>query len=118
MPRFLTIVHHDEQNRPSEDPTPELQQQMGDLFEEISRSGILLDMAELTLTSESTRISGAGGKVTYTDGPFTESKEVVGGYTIVQTTTRAEAVEWARRFIEVQSQHDPCTAEIREIKEG
>ncbi|UYM07079.1 YciI family protein [Solicola gregarius] len=118
MPRFLTIVHHDEQNLPTGDPSPELQKQMGELFEEISKAGVMLDMAELTLTSESTRISGAGGKVTHIDGPFAESKEVVGGYTIVQTKTRAEAVEWARRFIEIQSQHDPCTAEVREIKEG
>lgn len=118
MPRFITIVHHDEQYRPTEEPSPELQKQMGELFEEISKSGILLDMAELTLTSESTRISGVDGLVTNTDGPFTESKEVVGGYTIVQTKTKAEAVEWARRFIEVQSQYDPCTAEVREIMEG
>ena len=118
MPRFLTIVHHDEQNLPTDDPSPDLQQQMGELFEEISKAGVLLDMAELTTTPEATRIAGAGGKVTFTDGPFSESKEVVGGYTLVQTKDKAEAVEWARRFIEIQSQVSPCTAEIREVKDA
>src|SRR5690625_2688264 len=118
MPRFLTIVHHDEQNLTTDEPSPELQRQMGDLFAEISKAGVLLGMAELTLTSEATRISGAGGKTTFTDGPFSESKEVVGGYTIVQTKDKAEALEWARRFIEIQSQVSPCTAEVREVKEG
>ena len=118
MPRFLTIVHHDEQNLATGEPSPELQQQMGELFEEISKAGVLLDMAELTMTSESTRIAGDGGELTYTDGPFSESKEVVGGYTVVQTKDKAEALEWARRFIEIQSQVSPCTAEVREINEN
>lgn len=118
MPRFITIVHHDEQNLATDDPSPELQQQMGELFEEISKAGVLLDMAELTMTSESTRIAGDGGKVSFTDGPFSESKEVVGGYTVVQTKDKAEAVEWARRFIEIQSRVSPCTAEVREVKDS
>ncbi len=118
MPRFLTVVHHDEQNLATDDPSPELQQQMAELFEEISKAGVLLDMAELTETSQATRIAGASGKATFTDGPFSESKEVIGGYTLVQTKDKAEALEWARRFIEIQSQVSPCTAEVREVKEG
>lgn len=119
MPRYLSIAYHDEQNRPAGDPSPELQQRMGELFEEITKAGVVLDMAELTPTSEATRMAWSGGKATYTDGPFTESKEVVGGYTIIQAKDKAEALEWSRRFLEVQGQYEPSTTvEVREIKEG
>lgn len=118
MPRFLSIVTHDEQNLPTEAPGPELQQRMGELYEEITKAGVVLDMAELTPTSEGTRMTWSGGTLGYTDGPFTETKEVIGGYTVIQARDKAEALEWSRRFLEVQGQHEgSLTIEIREIKE-
>ncbi|MGH3358276.1 MAG: YciI family protein [Nocardioidaceae bacterium] len=117
MPRFLTIVRDDEQNAPTEDPSPELQAQMGKLYEEITKAGVMLDTAALAPTSEGTLVSWSDGKFDFTDGPFTESKEVVGGYSIIQAKDKAEAIEWAKRFLEVQGQHQPCTAEVREIVE-
>lgn len=119
MPRYLSIARHDEQNRPAEDPGPELQQRMAELYEEITKAGVVLDMAELTPTSAATRATLSDGKVTFTDGPFTESKEVVGGYTVIQAKDKAEALEWTRRFLEVQGQYEPGTSvEVREILES
>lgn len=117
MPRFLTIVTHDENNLPAEAPSPELQQRMGELFEEITKAGVMLDVGELTRTSEATRLTWTDGRLSHTDGPFTETKEVIGGYTVVQARDRAEAVEWAKRFGEIQGLHENLTAEIRQISE-
>ncbi|MUL43788.1 transcriptional regulator [Streptomonospora sp. PA3] len=119
MPRFLSISYHDEQNRPTEAPSPELQQRMGELYEEITRAGVVLDMAELAPTAEATKATWSEQGVQYTDGPFTESKEVVGGYTIIQAKDKAEALEWTRRFLEVQGRYEPtASVEVREIAEG
>ena len=100
MPRYLSMIRIDEQNAPAEGPSPELQERMGALFEEITKAGVMLDTAGLTPTSEGTRLTWSGGKVSTTDGPFTETKEVVGGYAIMQTKDKAEAMEWTKRFLE------------------
>ncbi|MQA01857.1 MAG: transcriptional regulator [Streptosporangiales bacterium] len=116
MPRYLAIVHHDE-NAPVE-VKPELAARMSALYEEITKAGVMLDMGELTSTKQSTKIVANDGKTSYVDGPFTEAKEVVGGYSIVQARDKAEALEWTRRFAEIQSYVGPLTIEVREIVEG
>lgn len=118
MPRYLTIIHHHENDKPAGEPDPELQRRMGELFEEITKAGVMLDTAELAPSAQSRRISWTGGKASYTDGPFTESKEVVGGYSIAQCRDLDEALEWARRFGEIQGQHEDLTVEVREIVDG
>jgi hypothetical protein len=118
MPRFLSMIRIDEQNAPVDGPSPELMERMGALFEEITKAGAMLDTAGLTPTSEGTRITWSGGKLSYTDGPFTESKEVVGGYAILQVKDKAEALEWTKRFLQVHEDYWTLTAELREIAEG
>lgn len=66
--------------------------------EELQRAGALLDYAGLKPTAKGWRIKYAGGKRTVTDGPFTEAKELVAGYTLIQVKSREEALEWTRRF--------------------
>ncbi|MET7616516.1 YciI family protein [Streptomyces sp. NPDC005408] len=118
MPRYLTMVRIDEQNAPAEGPSPELMQRMGALIEEMTKAGVLLDTAGLTPTSEGTRVTWSDGKLTVTDGPFTESKEVVGGYAILQAKDKAEVLEWTKRFLQVHEEHWTVTSEVREIAEG
>jgi hypothetical protein len=118
MPRYLTMIRVDEQNLPAEGPGPEFQERMNALLEEITKAGVMLDTAGLTPTSEGTRITWSGGKLGYTDGPFTESKEVVGGYSLTQCKDKAEAMEWTRRFLEIHPEHWQVTAEIRQLDEG
>ncbi|NGO72661.1 YciI family protein [Streptomyces boncukensis] len=116
MPRFMTLLSFEEKSMPAENP-PEFEQRAAALFEEITKAGVMLDTAALTPTAEATRMVWSGGKLSCTDGPFTETKEVVGGYSIVQAKDRAEALEWARRFMEIHPEEWTVTAEIREIAE-
>lgn len=90
-------------------PDPELVTKMMKFNEELVKSGVLLELAGLETPSKASRVSFKGGKASITDGPFAESKEVVGGFWILQCKSKEEAVEWARRcpapdgnFIEVR----------------
>jgi hypothetical protein len=71
---------------------------MATYHEELQRAGVLLDYAGLQPTNKGWRIKYAGGKRTVIDGPFTEAKELVAGYTLIQVKSREEALEWTRRF--------------------
>lgn len=118
MPRYLSLVQIDESTAPAEGPSPELMQRMGELIEEMTKAGVLLDTAGLTPSAQGARVHFSGGRTSVTDGPFTESKEVVGGYAIVQCKDMAEAVEWTKRFLQVHEEHWTVTCEVREIMEG
>ncbi|MEV0281606.1 YciI family protein [Streptomyces sp. NPDC050610] len=117
MPRYLTMIRIDERNAPADGPSPELLERMGALLEEITKAGVMLDTAGLTPTAEGTRVTWSGGKMSCTDGPFTESKEVIGGYSIIQAKDKAEAVEWTKRFLLTHEDYWTITAEVREIME-
>jgi hypothetical protein len=118
MPRYLTMIRIDEQSTPAGGPGPEFSERMGALFEEITKAGVMLDTAGLTPTAQGTRVTWSGGELSYTDGPFTESKEVVGGYAILRAKDKAEALEWTKRFLEIHDEHLTVTAEVREIAEA
>jgi len=66
--------------------------------EELQRAGVLLDASGLQPSAKGWRIKYSGGKRTVIDGPFTEAKELVAGYTMIQVKSKEEAMEWARRF--------------------
>jgi len=78
-------------------PTKEAIIAMHEFNEELQKAGVLLDLGGLTPTSRGKRIKYSGKKVTVTDGPFAEAKEVIAGYTLLEVKTLAEAVEWAKR---------------------
>ncbi|AEM80390.1 YciI family protein [Streptomyces violaceusniger] len=118
MPRYLSMIRVDEQNAPAEGPSPELMERMGALIEEMTKAGVMLDTAGLAPTSEGTRVTWSGGKMSCTDGPFTESKEVIGGYSIVEAKDKAEAVEWTKRFLRTHEEFWTITVEVREIVAG
>lgn len=118
MPRFLSMIRIDEQNAPNPaEFTPEFQQRMGALLEEITKAGVMLDTAGLGPTAQGTRVTWSGGQLSVVDGPFTETKEVVGGYAMMQCKDKAEALEWTKRFLEIHPEHLRITAELREIAE-
>ncbi|MEV7991109.1 YciI family protein [Streptomyces sp. NPDC086077] len=118
MPRYLSLVQIDERNAPAEGPSPELMRRMGELIEEMTKAGVLLDTAGLTPSAQGTRVRYEGGQISVTDGPFTETKEVVGGYALVQAKDMAEAIEWTKRFLKVHEAHWTVTCEVREVAEG
>ncbi|MFF7458017.1 YciI family protein [Kitasatospora sp. NPDC008115] len=118
MPRFMTLIRIDEEQASEFQPDPGFEERMGALFEEITKAGVMLDTAGLLPTKEGTRLLWEGGKVTCTDGPFTETKEVVGGYALLQCKDKAEAVEWTRRFLETHPAQWTVGAELRQIDEA
>jgi hypothetical protein len=113
--KFLMMIKHAEQTQPFQ-PPDSLNDAMGKFVTEGFTNGWLKDTAGLTPTKEGRRIRSKGGKLTVTDGPFTEAKEIVGGYAIVETPTKAEALEIAHRFMELHRVHIPdfeCESEVR-----
>ncbi|MFF5934271.1 YciI family protein [Streptomyces sp. NPDC012508] len=117
MPRYLTMIRIEEGAFQMEDADPGFDERMSALFEEITKAGVMLETAGLKPTSEATRVIWENGKIGTTDGPFTETKEVVGGYSISQCRDKAEAIEWSRRFLEIHPPQWKVTCEVREIEE-
>ena len=85
------------QTEASQPPTEEALLAMHKYHEEMEKAGVLIDLAGLTPPSRGVRIRYSGGKRTVIDGPFAEAKEVIGGYSLLEVKTLAEAVEWAKR---------------------
>ena len=117
MPRYLTMIRIDERSAPADGPSAELQERMGELFTEITAAGVMVETAGLTPTADGSRLTWSGGTISRLDGPFTESKEIVGGYSIIRAKDKAEALYWAERFLRVHEQYWTITCEVREIVE-
>ena len=113
--KFLMMIKHAEQTTPFH-PPQSLMDAMGAFVGEGLAKGWLKDTAGLKPTKSAVRIRSKGGKLIVTDGPFTEVKEIVGGYAIVETATREEAMEIAHQFMELHRIHIPdfeCESEVR-----
>ncbi len=97
--RFMMIVIPKAYEHADADfvPPAELVAKMTKFNESLSKAGVLLGLDGLTPPAKAARVKFSGGKPTVIDGPFAESKELVGGYWMIQAKSRAEAVEWARR---------------------
>lgn len=117
--RFLTLVRSHEALAAASPPPPEFMQAMGSLMEEMFRAGKLLDTGGLAPSADSVRLRLSNGRHSVTDGPYTEAKEVIGGFAIVNADSRAEAVDLARRFMAVHELWKGCDVEceVREIAE-
>jgi hypothetical protein len=111
---MLVIPHKDyEKVAPDFTPDPKAIELMGKYNESLQKAGVLLDLNGLYPPSAGTRISYADGKPKMIDGPFTEAKEFIGGYWIIQVKSKEEAIEWATRIPFIQGE----TVEIRQIHE-
>ena len=98
-------------------PTQELMEAMGKLTEREIKAGRLLDMGGLMPIDASTRVTLKKGKLGVTDGPFTESKEVVGGYAVFEFATKEDAVAAAVEFMDLHKQFCPGWEGICEVRE-
>ena len=101
--RFMMIVKADKNYEAGAPPPPELMAAVGKLSEEMIKAGVLLDTGGLLPTSKGALINVNKGKLTVTDGPFSEAKEVIGGYAILQCKSKEEAIERARRFMQLHA---------------
>jgi len=121
--RFLMLEIY-ESAMPDAVPTAEAVAKRMEYNKALQKAGVLLALDGLLPPSTGARISYAHGKPTVTDGPFVETKEVIGGYWIIQVRSREEAIEWARRapmsnneVIEVRQIHE-LPAFREEVAEG
>jgi hypothetical protein len=97
-------------------PTPELMEAMGKLIEREVKAGRLLDMGGLMPIDMGTRVTLKKGKLGVTDGPFTEAKEVVGGFAVFEFATREEAVAAAVEFMDLHKQFCPGWEGMCEVR--
>jgi hypothetical protein len=96
--RFMIMVKATRDSEAGVMPEEGLIAAMAKYHEELVKAGALLDASGLQPSSKGFRVRYSGGKRALVDGPFTEAKELIAGYTLIQVKTRAEAIEWAKRF--------------------
>jgi hypothetical protein len=112
--RYLMVHRIDETKPDAYTPTPELIAGMGALMGEMTKAGVLLAAEGVEHSSRGAKIRVSQGKRTVTDGPFTEAKEVIGGFALVQVRSLDEAVEWASRFADLVGDVE---VEVRKVSE-
>jgi Uncharacterized protein conserved in bacteria len=112
--QFLSMIRINENS--DKRPDERLMTDMGKLMEEMGKAGILLDTAGLRPTSEGVRVKLSRGKLSLVDGPFTESKEVIGGYALIEATSKEHAIEITRRFLNVHGDGWEIECEIRQLE--
>jgi hypothetical protein len=115
--RFMMIIKASKDPVVGKLPNKEAFEEMGKFNEQIAKAGILLDMGGLQSSAKGAKIKFSGGKKTVIDGPFTEAKELVLGYWIVQVNSLEEAVEWAKRAPVAYGPNDEAEIEIRQFFE-
>jgi hypothetical protein len=116
--RFMMIVKSAEHAGP---PPQALMDAIARLGEEAARAGTLVETGGLFPTAMGARVRLSKGQLTVTDGPFTEAKEVVGGYAVHDLKSKDEAIEAAMRFMELHKKHWPGwegETEVRQIFEA
>jgi hypothetical protein len=118
--RVMIINHADKFSEAGVMPSEKLLAGMGALMGDMAAAGVLLAGDGLKASSHGKRIAVAGGKRTVTDGPFTETKELVAGFCIIKVDSMDEAVAWAQRFIDVfdGEVEDGYTVELRPMFEA
>jgi len=99
--RFMTMIKADQNYEAGAPPDPRLMKAIGKLTEEMMKAGVVLATEGLHPSSKGARIRASGGKLTVTDGPFSEAKELVGGFAILQVKSKGEAIEMGKRFMQL-----------------
>ena len=96
--RFLGYTMGDP-SAPIPPPSPEFEAEMGKFIEEATKAGVLVATGGLGPLDQAVRVSLKDGQFTVLDGPFTEAKELIGGWALMETRDREEAIEWTKRFL-------------------
>lgn len=113
--RFLIIVKATAESEAGTLPDPALINDMAVFHEELAKAGALLDASGLKPTAQGWRVRFDGEARHVVDGPFTESKELIAGYTLIQARSREEALEWSRRYPNPRGRGLPCEIEVRPL---
>ncbi|HYW56426.1 MAG TPA: YciI family protein [Polaromonas sp.] len=118
--RFMIIIKSTpefEAETAPQSPDEKLMAAMADYHEELAKAGVLLDGSGLQPSRKGWRIHYAGQKRTVIDGPFTESKELIAGFTTIQVRSREEALEWSRRYPNPVGENASAVIEVRQLYE-
>jgi hypothetical protein len=111
--RYLSMIRIDENT--AKPPTERLMADMGKLMEEMTQAGVLIETAGLRPTAEGFRVRLRAGKLSTIDGPFTESKEVIGGFAIIEAKSKEEAIELTKRFLALHGDEWNLECEVRAL---
>ena len=111
--RFLSMIRVNENT--GQKPSERLMSEMGKLMEEMTRAGVLISTAGLRPSAEGVRLRSRHGKLLRTDGPFTESKEVIGGYAVLEAPSLKEAIPLIERFLRVHGDEWDVECELRPL---
>src|SRR2546427_6116895 len=95
--RFMILIKADAQSEAGKLPDEKLLGAMGKFNEELVKAGVMLAGEGLQPASKGARLRFGGGKVTVTDGPFTESKELIAGFWLIKVKSKQEAIDWMKR---------------------
>ena len=115
--RFMIIVKATVESEQGNMPTAPLMAEMARYHEELAHAGVLLDGSGLKPTSQGWRVRYSDSGRTVTDEPFTETKELIAGYTLIQVRSRDEALEWTRRFPNPRGEGLEAEIEVRQLFE-
>ena len=115
--RYMIIVKATEESEAGVMPPESLLAEMGAYHEELARAGVLLDGSGLKRSALGWRVRIKGGKRSIVDGPFTETKELIAGFTLIQVKSREEALEWSRRYPNPTLDGSDCEIEVRRMFE-
>lgn len=115
--RFMIVVKATRDTEAGVMPEERLMSAMADYHEELAKAGVLLDASGLQPTAKGWRITFSGDKRKVIDGPFSETKELIAGYTIIQARSRAEALEWTKRFPNPAGEGREAEIEVRQLFE-
>lgn len=113
--RFLIIVKATPESEAGTLPSEELLAEMATFHEALAQAGALLDGSGLKPSAQGWRLRYEGSRRTVIDGPFTESKELIAGYTLFQARDREEALAWTRRFPNPRGDAFPAEIEVRPL---
>ena len=111
--RFLSMIRIQENT--GQVPSEQLMSDMGKLIEEMTRTGRLISTAGLRPTAEGVRVRLRRGRLSRVDGPFTETKEVIGGYAVLEAKSKDEAIELTERFLKIHGEEWDIECEVRQL---
>jgi len=115
--RFMIIVKASKDSEAGVMPEEKLIAQMAGFHEELAKAGVLLDASGLQASAKGWRIRYSGSKRTVIDGPFTETKELIAGYTMINVKSRQEALDWTKRFPNPAGEGQDAEIEVRQLFE-
>jgi hypothetical protein len=95
-----------------EPPTCEAMEQMGKLMDDATKAGVLLATGGMAPYAEATKVVRSGEKITVVDGPFTEAKELIGGWALLDVRDRDEAIEWTKRFLDITGDGESTVRQV------